>query len=124
MDQQESADATIELLDSNKTAGDLVVWLGSLAASMLMKDGVVTLFVQDERENPALPPDQRKRFIRWAPPTLVDIDSRALTESQDSRYRIKRFVRPIRTTGRPQFVARKDGELWEVELEPIEGGES
>lgn len=116
MTTERSVDATLELLDRKESALDLVAWVGSLVTSLLLSDGIVTLFIQDERDNEGLEPSQRKRFIRLAPLTQVYLDAQALTDT--APYRIKRYVRPIRTTGRPQFVARKEGELWEVELEP------
>jgi len=120
--EQDFVDATLELLDEENRAADLVLWVGTVVVDALKREGAITLFVQDETNNHSLPIHMRKRFIRIAPLTQVHIDAAALTDTEP--YKVKKYVRPIRASGRPQFVARRGGELWEVELERDEGSEA
>jgi hypothetical protein len=94
---EETKDLTVSDLESL----DAFVGLGYSAAEMLKSFGSATFLVDEEGK------------IRLANPLNVYIDT-SLAHPPDGVE--ARFVRPLITDGKPQYVAKKpDGSLWQIE---------
>lgn len=89
------------LTSDNLNSVAAAITLGTLAAAGLKQYGQSTFFVR---------PDGG---VTFANPTHVHIHPDAM---EDLGERPFRYVRPLIGDGRPQFVAWKDGILWEVSL--------
>lgn len=85
---------------------DAIYFLGLMAARSLETLGQVTfLMSQDDK-------------VAIANPTHVYLDAKAVvTDDPSGKSPPFRWVRPILGQGRPQYVAWKNGELWEIEFE-------
>lgn len=106
---EETKDLTLGDLESL----DAIVGLGQNAASLLKTFGTVTFYVDEQGK------------VRLANSLLVYLDASLAHPPDDVE---PRFVRPIITAGKPQYVAKRpDGSLWEVEFprpeldEPADG---
>jgi hypothetical protein len=84
---------------------DVIHHLGELAAAGLTALGQVTLFRN---------PDGK---VCIANPVHVFFAPGALLEDDGEDLPPYRWVRPIMGSGRPQYAAWRDGELWEIEFE-------
>lgn len=84
---------------------DAIFFLGLMAAKSLLTIGQVTLIMGADED------------VCIANPTQVYlgagaiIDDGKMTEIPDFKW-----VRPILPSGRPQYAAWRDGELWEIEF--------
>jgi len=94
-DEEESVDLTLD----NLATEDGIVHLGVLCVQGLQQFGCVTLYA-DEGGG-----------INLANPIGVFLNAGAVKAPD----RPPKFIRPILLNGRPQFVAMKEGTLWEVE---------
>lgn len=93
-------DITLDNIDSPEAQ----IWLGLLTADQLKAMGSVTLFVAEDGG------------IRAANPLHVYLDGPEVYEGLPSnRYR---WLRPIVGEMKPQYVAWRDGQLWEIEFVP------
>lgn len=98
----ETKDLTLKELET----ADAIVELGRNAVEMLKSFGTAT-FVLDEQMK-----------VRIANPLHVYIDERVAHPPPGVE---PKYVRPILTAGKPQYVAKKpDGSLWEVEYPVLE----
>ncbi len=105
----EADEHNIELDLSRISEPAAVVLLGRLASTMLQMFGTCTFVVDEQRKVRTV--NQLNVYIDQGearPPTGVE----------------PRFVRPIITNRKPQFVAihPKDGSIWEVEFPRLEQG--
>lgn len=83
---------------------DAIIRLGNIAAAMLLKMGAAAFYLAGDGS------------VQAANPAHVYFDNKAFgVPDGDVRY-----VRPVVTDGRPQMVAMKDGEPWEIEVVPKE----
>lgn len=83
---------------------DAVYFLGMMAARELRAFGQITMMMGADDK------------VCVANPTLVYLDANAIVNEDMPERPDFRWVRPILGSGRPQFVAWKDGELWEIEF--------
>lgn len=90
-----------EINRTNLDSLGAVATLGAWAAAFLKECGKAVFVLNPEGE------------VTWANPVLVDVPIDSVKDLSDRPYR---FVRPILTDGRPQFVALRDGRLWEIEF--------
>jgi hypothetical protein len=81
---------------------DAIYFIGLLAATALEKVGQVTLLIN------------AKDRVAIANPLHVYLDAQAMADEEDGIVPPFHYVRPILGEGRPQAVAFKDGELWEI----------
>jgi hypothetical protein len=104
------ADREIGLDDLNDS--DVVVYLGIMAARSLSLYGQVTMLVTMDQN------------VAIANPVHVYLDEKAvLSEDLPEAPRFE-YVRPVLGTGRPQYCAWKDGELWEIRFLDAEEDQS
>lgn len=82
--------------------GDAVITIGAIAAKHLRRLGVVTMVIDQDEE------------VRVANPLFVYIDEQAFNRAEMNEE--LRYIRPIVSDGKPQLVAFKGDELWEVEV--------
>lgn len=82
---------------------DAIYFLGLMAAQGLRNFGQVTFIMGADQK------------VCVANPVHVYLDSQAVT-SDDSPAPPFKWVRPILGSGRPQYSAWKNGELWEIEF--------
>jgi len=84
---------------------DAVYFIGLMAVKGLAAFGHVTLIMGEDDK------------VCIANPTKVYLDACAAiaddTPDEDLKFK---YVRPILPTGRPQYVAWREGELWEIEF--------
>ena len=98
---------------------DAIYFLGLMAAKGLETLGQVTFMMSEDDK------------VAVANPTLVYLDAKAVVTDSSPSQEVPpfRWVRPILGQGRPQYVAWRNGELWEIEFEEpyesqqTEGGE-
>jgi hypothetical protein len=85
---------------------DAVYFIGLMAAKGLMAFGQVTFLMSADDK------------VCLANPTQVYFDvGAAIVDDMDPSLVPKyKWVRPILGSGRPQYVAYRDGELWEIEF--------
>lgn len=83
---------------------DAIIRLGNIAAAMLLKMGAAAFYLDEAGS------------VQAANPVYVYFDHKAFGVP-DGRVR---YVRPVMTDGRPQMVALRDGEPWEIEVLPEE----
>jgi len=85
---------------------DAVYFIGLMAAKSLMTFGQITLVMG------------ASETVCVANPTQVYLDAGAIIDDEGlSEVPPFKWVRPILSSGRPQYVAWRDGELWEIEFE-------
>ena len=84
---------------------DIVFHLGELAAAALMTVGSVTLV-----RNPS-------GKVAIANPIHVYLAPHSIMEETDTELPPFKWVRPVISSGRPQYAAFRQGELWEIEFE-------
>jgi hypothetical protein len=97
-------DADIELLKSHLSNPGTHLWLGGLVCKQLQAMGTITLFLSE---------DDGK--VRIANPLHVYLGSQAMID-EDSDDRPFRWLRPVVGEAKPQFVAWRNGDLWEIEF--------
>jgi hypothetical protein len=85
---------------------DAVYFIGLMAAKGLAAFGQVTLIMGSDDK------------VCIANPTQVYLDVGAVINDDSDPALLPKFkwVRPILGSGRPQYVAYRDGELWEIEF--------
>lgn len=83
------------------------VWafLGGLASHQLRAFGQVTFVIGATDK------------VVMANPVHVYLDVSAVVEGEDvEKVPAYRYLRPVIGSGRPQYVAMRDGQLWEIEF--------
>jgi hypothetical protein len=93
---------------------DARYFIGLMAAQSLRLIGQITFFLSADQK------------VAMANPAHVFLDEKAFIHD-DVEERPYKYVRPILGSGRPQAVAWRDGELWEIEFldeEPEEADRS
>lgn len=91
-----------DLLREDEEGGRIAAWFTQLAGLCLRGAGSVT-FILDDDQN-----------VRWANPVHVYLDENAVLEETPGRA--YRWLRPIVGEGKPQYVAWRNGQLWEIEF--------
>lgn len=91
---------------------DAIYFIGLLAVAGLEKLGQVTLVINS------------KDRVAIANPAHVLLAAQALADDEDGIIPPFRYVRPILGQGRPQAVALRDGEWWEIEFEEQQADET
>ena len=84
--------------------GDAIFYLGLMAARGLKEHGTFTFLVREDGK------------IAMPNPTYVHIEAGALLVDEGDKLPPYRFVRPVLGSGKPQYVAWRDGTLWEIEF--------
>ena len=84
---------------------DVIFHLGELVAAALLSVGQVTMFRN---------PDGN---VCIANPVHVYMAPGALLEDDGGEVPAFHWVRPILTSGRPQYAAWREGQLWEIEFD-------
>lgn len=95
--EEKPKDVSIRNLDEP----DVLAWLAALCSVHLKVAGSVTFFIDEDG------------YVQLANPLGVFLDIERM-KAPEKPYR---FVRPIITDGRPQYIAvREDGTIWEIEF--------
>lgn len=95
-----------EITKQDLLRDDAVFFIGLMAAKSLMTFGQITLVMG------------ASETVCVANPTQVYLDAGAILDDEDlTELPPYKWVRPILASGRPQYVAWRDGELWEIEFE-------
>lgn len=84
---------------------DVIFHLGELVAAALTSVGQITMFKN---------PDGN---VCIANPVHVYMAPGAVLEDEGDEVPPFHWVRPILTSGRPQYAAWRDGQLWEIEFD-------
>jgi len=87
------------------TNPNIWTFLGGLAAKQLTSFGQVTFLISDTNH------------VAMANPVHVYLGADAIVNGEEvSEVPPYRWVRPIIGSGKPQHVAMRDGQLWEIEF--------
>lgn len=103
-----------EITRDNLMSDEAILFLGAMAAKSLELFGQVTFLMSGSGG------------VSVANPVHVYLDTSAWLDDDAHKLPRYRYVRPVLGQGKPQFVAWKNGELWEIEFEdesqPTESG--
>jgi hypothetical protein len=83
---------------------DAIYFLGMMAAHGLRNFGQVTLIVGGNDK------------VCVANPVHVYLDSQAMLNEDLEKLPPFRWVRPVLGSGKPQYCAMREGEMWEIEF--------
>jgi hypothetical protein len=103
-----------EITRDNLMSDEAILFLGAMAAKSLELFGQVTFLMSGSGG------------VAVANPVHVYLDTSAWLDDDARALPKYRYVRPVLGQGKPQYVAWKNGELWEIEFEdepqPAKGG--
>ena len=84
---------------------DVVYFLGLMASRSLESFGQVTFMMGSDNK------------VAMANPVHVYLDANAIIEGDNQKLPPFQWIRPVLGQGKPQYVAWKNGELWEIVFE-------